>query len=110
MRFDSIQGHRGYLPPWVYQPTHRPDGALPPQALLESPPQVYCGTVFMFLWCGLHPPPPFAGFVEMRLKQITLNYLTGWFVPDLAMLSSDIMSLLLVCTVYSGLCGHEESA
>ncbi|OLQ13575.1 hypothetical protein AK812_SmicGene2390 [Symbiodinium microadriaticum] len=38
---------------------------------------------------------PRTGFVEMRLKQITLNYLTGWFVPDLAMLSSDIMSLLL---------------
>lgn len=36
---------------------------------------------------------PRTGFVEMRLKQITLNYLTGWFVPDLAMLSSDIMSL-----------------
>ena len=50
----------------------------------------------------------FAGFVEMRLKQITLNYLTGWFVPDLANLSSDIMSLLLACTFCSGLCGHEE--
>ena len=62
---------------------------------------MYCGTVFVV---RLVPRPPlFAGFVEMRLKQITLNYLTGWFVPDLAMLSSDIMSLLLVCTVYSGI-------
>ncbi|CAJ1446609.1 unnamed protein product, partial [Effrenium voratum] len=35
------------------------------------------------------------GFVEMRLPQIAFHYLTGWFVPDIALLSLDGLAMFM---------------